>query len=342
MRRVLKIVGLIVLFGVTFAAGFVRLPYYAVEPGPAREVDPLISVQDHPRYASAGKLIMTTVRWYQLTAVQAVRAWIDSAQRVVPEEELYPPGEDPTTERQRATSQMDTSKIDATSVVLSELAGYPKQHAKGALIESTIEGCPAFQRLFAGDLILSIEGTDIRSAPQASRVIDRVPVDEPLSFSVEAAGETHDLELTRARCDPRVDEPILGIHLVQPFPFPVEISSGDVGGPSAGLMFALGLYDTLTPGDLTAGQTIAGTGAIDLQGRVFPIGGIRDKLVEAERVGADVFLVPSANMAELDGADTGDVRLVSVRSFDQALEELEASGGALNTSPTPSKTSAPS
>jgi PDZ domain-containing protein len=102
------------------------------------------------------------------------------------------------------------------------------------------------------------------------------------------------------------------------------MASGEVGGPSAGLMWALGLYELLDPGDLTAGRTIAGTGTIDLAGRVGPIGSIREKVIGAERAGADLFLVPVDNMPELEGVETGDMELVPVKTFDDALEALGA------------------
>jgi PDZ domain-containing protein len=336
MKRALGIGALVFLFAAAFLAVWFRLPYYAVQPGPAREVEPLISVEGHERFPSTGKLIMTTVSWYQVTALQALFAWADPAQSVVPDEDIYPPGETKSSEHQRAISQMDTSKILATSVVLEQLTDYPKEHGVGALIEATQEGCPAYQRLFAGDLVREIDGTRIRSSVQADRVIDRVPADDPLSFTVQAGGETHDIRLTRERCVDDVKRPVIGIALVEPFPFRVEISSGDIGGPSAGLMFALGLYDTISPGDLTGGRTIAGTGEIFPDGSVGPIGGIADKVIAAQRVGASVFLVPEDNMAELDGVDTGDMQLVSVRSFDQALSELQALGGTLDATPSPS------
>ena len=324
MKRPYRILALAALFVLAFGAAYVRLPFYAEGPGPAQEVQPMIDVGDQPRYDSSGKLIMTTVSWYPLTALQAVRAWLDPTLKVVGEDVIYPPGLDRDVEEQRSRSEMDQSKIDATMVVLSELEGYPKDHGEGALIQGTAPACPAFDRLFSGDLILAIDGKDIATKQQASRAIDSVPVDEPVTFTVEAAGETHDVEVTRAKCVDENPEPLLGISIVSAFPFPVEISSGDVGGPSAGLMFALGLYDILTPGDLTGGRTVAGTGAIYPDGTVAPIGGITDKVVAAERVGATVFLVPKDNMAELKGVDTGDLQLISVASFDDALEALQA------------------
>ena len=322
MKHPVRTVALVVLFAIVFFAAYVRLPYYAVGPGPAREVAPMIDVNDHPRYDSSGRLIMTTVSWSQVTALQALRAWVDPAQIVVKRDLLFQPGESAETEQRRAISQMDQSKIDATSVVLRELTEYPKHHADGALIEVTAEGCPAFGELYAGDLIRSIDGSEVTSAKEADKAIDAVPVDQPIAFTVQAAGQTHDVELTRERCVQGEKQPLVGISLVQPFPFPVEISSGDVGGPSAGLMFALGLYDTLTPEDLTGGRTIAGTGAIGLDGSVGPIGGITDKVVAAERAGASVFLVPEDNMGDLEGIDTGDMQLISVASFDDALNAL--------------------
>ena len=141
-------------------------------------------------------------------------------------------------------------------------------------------------------------------------------------------GDTHEITITRERCLPDVADPRIGINLIDAFPIDVRIASGDVGGPSAGLMWSLGLFDLLTPGDMTAGLTIAGTGTIDTRGRVGPIGGIGDKVVAAQRAGATVFLVPADNMQELSGVDTGDMKLISVSTFQDALDALRGLGGA--------------
>jgi PDZ domain-containing protein len=116
--------------------------------------------------------------------------------------------------------------------------------------------------------------------------------------------------------------PYVGITMVEPFPFEIAISSGEVGGPSAGLMWAVGLYDLMTPGDLTRGRTIAGTGTIDLDGNVGPIDGIEDKVRAAMRAGASVFLAPAGNLRDLKGIDSGDLRVVPVSTFDGALQAL--------------------
>jgi PDZ domain-containing protein len=172
--------------------------------------------------------------------------------------------------------------------------------------------------------VVAIDGRRVDSTRAARRAIDRVPLDEPVAFRVRAGGEGHDIELLREPCAGS-EEPLVGITMVDAFPFRIEISSGDVGGPSGGLMFALGLYDALTPGDLTDGRTIAGTGTITPSGEVGGIGGIADKVIGADRADASVFLVPEQNMPELDDVDTGDMRLIPVATFDEAVEALRAS-----------------
>lgn len=322
MRGLARTASLIAVFGLAFVAGWIRLPYYAVGPGPAQDVAPLIDVEEVPRYDSRGELILTTIRWYQVTALQSLVAWIDDTQSVVGEDVIYPPGQDRELELERSISQMDQSKIDASVVVLEELFDYPREHGDGALIEATGEDCPAAGRLFVGDLVTAIDGQPVGSLAEAKRAIDDVPVQEPVAFRVRVGEEVHEVEITREPCNGR-RKPLVGIAMVDAFPFPIEIASGDIGGPSAGLMFALGLYDALTPGDLTGGRTIAGTGTIDLEGDVGGISGIVDKVIGAGRAGASMFLVPAENRAELRGVDTEGMRLITVETFQDAVEALE-------------------
>jgi PDZ domain-containing protein len=324
MRRPLRSAGYLLLVAAAVGVSWIRLPYFSFGPGPARDIGPLIHVADAPTYGSSGHLVMTTIQFDKLTALGALVTWIDPDRSVVAEDVVYPPGLSPTEEAQRAISQMDQSKIDAAVVALSEVADYPRAHGPGALVESVGPGCPADDRLFPGDLIVRIGGEDVDSRQEASRLIDAVPVGEPVEFRVEADGETHDVRLSRGSC-PGIDEPLIGILLVAAFPFEISIESAEVGGPSAGLMWALGLYDLLTPGDLTEGRTIAGTGAIDLEGNVGAIGGIVDKVDAAQEAGADILLVPQDNLVQLRDVDTGDLRLIPVSTFDEAVEALSSS-----------------
>ena len=324
MRKPLSWSAFALVAALAFAAVLVRLPYYSIGPGPAREVEPLIHVEGPERYPSAGRFVMTTIEYRQLTALGALLAWIDPDQRIVEESVLFPGGETHEEEQRRSISEMDQSKIDATSVALRELGIYPKRHGSGALIRGVVPGCSAEGELYPGDLIVSVNGEPIDDAPQAGRVIEAIPSGRALSFEVRPLGEStsEDVRLVRRPCGGE-DRPLVGVSMTDSFPYDISIESGDVGGPSAGLMWALGLYDLLTPGDLTGGRTIAGTGVISAGGRVGPIGGIEEKVVAADHVGADILVVPKGNIEAARGVDAPGARLVPVRSFDDALAFLE-------------------
>jgi Lon-like protease len=323
MKRPLKIAVFVLVAAVLLAAGWMRIPYYAMGPGPARDVTPLIEVSGHPTYPSSGHLFMTTVSFWQVTPLQALRAWIDPNLALVQQDTLYPPGTSQVEDVRQGISQMDQSKIDATYVVLSRLTGYPRDHASGALVEQVYPGCPAEGQLYSGDLIISVDGRPASSGASLIKLLASHPADAPLTFQIQAAGKQQSITVTRKPCAGS-KRPLVGIHPINPFPFTVSISSGDIGGPSAGLMYSLALYDLLTPGDLTRGRNIAGTGTMDLSGKVGAIGGIRDKVVAAERVGATIFLAPSDNRADLAGLDTGSMKVIYVSTFDEALQALRA------------------
>ena len=305
---------------IALLAAWIPLPRYSVGPGPASEVVPLISVRGRPTYDS-GTLISTTVSYEQLTGILAVLAWIDPDKRVVGQDDVYPGGGPVALEQERSLSQMDTSKIAATSAVLSTLTRYPGVHGEGALVETVFPECPAEGKLFVGDLIESIDGTPIDDVEDASEAIAAAAPGDPVTFHVSAGGSEHDVILARGRC-PDSDRPLLGINLVNDFPFDVEIASGDVGGPSAGLMWGLGLYDLLTPGDLTDGRLVAGTGEMLADGTVGSIGEVADKVVAARNAGAEVFVLPEDNLEEAETADRGDMELIPVGSFAEALTEF--------------------
>ncbi|MGZ8567542.1 MAG: YlbL family protein, partial [Actinomycetota bacterium] len=279
---------------------WVQIPYYAQGPGPAREVTPLIRFDDRERYDPAGALLWTTVRTEPLTPFGAFLAWLDPDEVVVAEDVVYPPDVPREVESRRSISQMDTSKIDATALVLGLLEDYPSQHGRGALVNATAPGCPADGELFPGDVILSIDGQPVSSQDDASTTLDGIGPRQELTFIVDVNGEREEARFVREPCGDD-GERLVGVVLQDVFPFEVTIETKDVGGPSAGLMWAVGLYELLTPGDLTAGRRIAGTGEIGQDGTVWPIGGIRDKVIAAERSGATLFLAPADNMPELEG-----------------------------------------
>jgi PDZ domain-containing protein len=305
----------------------VSLPYFAEGPGPAREVTPLIHVQGHQVFASDGRFILTAVNVLHVNVFQFIGAWLDPTRDLVPESFFIAPGETEQQADQRATSQMDQSKIDASIVVLSKLAGYPEEHRPGVLVEAVGLDCAATGHLFAGDLLRSINGTRITTETQFSRLLRRLPPSDPLRIEGTAGGQPFTVSLSRRPCD-GVKRPILGILAVDNFPFPVTISVSDIGGPSAGLMWALGLYDLLTPGDLTGGRTVAGTGEMFPDGTVGPIGGVENKVAAAKGAGAEVFLVPAGENYRDSRAVAGDLTLVPVHTFADALRYLQGRQGS--------------
>ena len=313
---------LILLGAVLFTGTCVRLPLFAEGPGPVRDVLPAISISGHERYGSSGRIILTTVAVTtdRLTPFQFVHAWLDPDQNVVPEREILAPGESPEEEARRARSSMDASKVAAAFVVMSKLTSYPRRHGSGALIEEVVSGCPAEGNLFPGDVVTRIDGREIRDLKDASSALDRAPGGTPLSFEVTAGGRVEQVEITKRACAGS-EEPLVGVSMVGNFPFGISFKSGEVSGPSAGLMWALGLYDLLTPRDLTAGRVVAGTGSISPDGEVAPIAGVGEKVLAATRAGADVFLIPEANLDEAR-AEAGELELIPVRTFDDAIEKL--------------------
>ncbi|HZD80571.1 MAG TPA: S16 family serine protease [Actinomycetota bacterium] len=324
MRSYRRLALILVPLILVVAATTIWLPYYSLGPGPAREVEPLIHVVGHPTYGSQGRFVMTSVRFSKLTALGALVAWLDPNRSVVGRGTLYAPGETQQQEEVRSRSQMDQSKLAAAYVVLSRLTDYPKGHRPGALVIGTAPGCPADGHLFPGDLITRIDGSRVSGRAQASRIIDRAASGSSLSFDVRAGGQREHVDLVRAPCGGQTD-PVVGVVLIPNFPFRVTIESGEIGGPSAGLMWALGLYDLLTPGDLTGGRMIAGTGEIGLDGSVHPISGIGDKIVAAARAGAQVFLLPEGNAKEAGAAGDHGMTLVTVGTFQDALDFLQGS-----------------
>lgn len=321
MRRRKGVVLFVTIGVVAGLAITVYLPWYAVGPGPARAVQPLIRFEDRTRYESQGNFVMTSVRYTRLTGFDMLLAWLDPDRAVVARSVLYPDGENAQVQHERSISQMDSSKLDASAVVLRTLEGYPKDHGDGVLVESVVSGCAADGELFPGDRILSIDGEPVDGYRDASRAIEAAPSGSTLTFDLSVDGDPETVDLVREPCGDSED-PLVGVRLINSFPFDVSISSGEIGGPSAGLMWALGLYDLLTTGDLTDGRTIAGTGQIALDGTVIPIAGIEGKLSAAADAGASVFLVPEGNMQAARASGGHGLELVPVATFDDALAYL--------------------
>ena len=331
-RRVLTLLlsGLVAV-ALVLVATVVRVPYVALAPGPTYNTlgaddtgKPVISVVGHPTYADTGHLNMTTISVVMpLTLVQAMRGWLRNDYAVVPRDVVYPPDQSTDQVRKQDAADFKASQQSATTAALRYLGFKGVVHVVVADVQNK---APAAGLVRSGDEIVRVDGHAVPDAKGLRALIGARHPGDPVRLGLVRGGSTVDVTVTTASTKDKdgTVRPIIGVTTSERTEFPVKvtISLGDIGGPSAGLMFALGIIDELQPGSLTGGRFIAGTGTIDDDGTVGPIGGIQEKLIGARRKGATVFLVPAANCAEALTSPPSGLRLVKVSSLTGALSEL--------------------
>jgi PDZ domain-containing protein len=251
-----------------------------------------------------------------------MKGWLDDEVAVVPREVLYP--QDQTTEQiqQRNTETMQLSQDSATTAALREL-GIPI--ATEVVVRAVTEGAPAAGRLESGDVLTSVEGKKVTKASELRAAIGARPAGAVVKIGYIRDGEPGTVDITTARASDTEARAVIGVEPGEQadYPFDVQIQLKDVGGPSAGLMFALGIIDKLDEPPLTGGAYVAGTGEISPEGVVGPIGGIAQKLLGARRKGATLFLTPAANCAEAAAARPDGLTLAKVATLDDALTALQ-------------------
>ena len=330
----LSIAGLATLVAIAVAV-LVPVPYVILRPGPTLNTlgkdssgKPLITIVGHPTYPTTGNLNMVTVSYQggpgvNLNVFQALRAWLDPSEAVVPESELFPPGQTAEQTQQQDTAQMASSQQTATAAALSTLhIAYQTQ----VEVVQTVPGTPASAALKPGDVIVAVNGKPVTGQAELSLLITSSPPGSVLHLTVLRAGKTLQIPVRTVATKDSGGTPIIGVQVQEQykFPFIVHISVGDIGGPSAGMMFALGIIDKLTRVNLTGGKFIAGTGEITSSGLVQPIGGIQQKMVAARNAGATVFLAPAGNCSDTAGAVPAGLRVVRVSTLPQAVSDLQA------------------
>jgi Lon-like protease len=310
----------------------IPVPYVILGPGPTLYTlgkdssgQPIIVISGHASYPSAGHLNMVTVSYQggpgsNVNIFTALTAWLNPDEAVVPESELFPPGQTQQQTQQQDTQEMTSSQQSATAAALTELhIPYQTQVA----VAQTVPGYPASRALRAGDVITAVDGKPVTSTSDLSTLIYAHPAGSTLTVTILRGGKTQQVQVgTRLSGG----HPVMGVEVAEQykFPFDVTISVGDIGGPSAGLMFALGIIDKLTPMNLNGGKFIAGTGEIEANGNVDPIGGIQQKMIGARQAGATIFLTPASNCPDTKGAVPAGLQLVKVSTLSQAVNDLEA------------------
>ena len=310
------------------------LPFVTYAPGLTINVlgdsggKPIISVQGHRAYHDDGQLRMTTVsvtqRDAKLDLWTLMYTWgIARDDAIYPFSVQYGGSGTQQQDAQEGQVEMIRSQDSAIASALREL-GYEVHPALEVL--AVTPGMPSEGKLKPRDVVRRFDGKPVTAATQLAKLIAAVPAGKAVPITVERKGRTLTRQVTPVDKDGhRLIGVTLGIGYT--FPFKVSVNISDViGGPSAGLMFALSIYDTLTPGSLTSGGTVAGTGTIDGAGHVGEIGGIQQKIAGAREAGAQLFLVPPANCPDAMTADHGSMRLAKAATLKDAISELEAWG----------------
>ncbi len=315
------IVILAILIGV---GASVTLPYYSFSPGPAYEIDDLVTVANPDPID--GEFYMLTISLSPVSAIEYGLAQFDRSVDIIPRESVRPVGQTDEQYRARNRQSMEESKTNSVFVALNYLGYDVTVTGDGVLVAGLTEGSPVEGILMPDDVIVSIDGTPVTTASDLTALISQRSVGDEVVLDVLRAGEPVSVTATLIQHVTDPDRPMVGFlattnNWAYTSPIDIEIDTTNVGGPSAGLMYTLTLIDLLSEDDLAAGRVIAGTGTIDLDGNVGPIGGIRQKVVAAEATGADVMLVPADNWDELEGFDVG-IELVRVETYLDALAYL--------------------
>jgi Lon-like protease len=332
-RRVQTMVVAAVLgLGLAVAGLALPVPFVTLVPGPVTDTlgtvggRPLIQIKGTRTYPTSGKLELTTVEEHpKLNLVTAVRDWFATDSAVIPRELLQPPGTTQQQVQQQNTQEMLDSQDAATAAAMAQLK--IKSSARYVVIGALSSGSPSAGKLAVGDRVVAIAGVPVTTSDQLRSLIGRVRPGQPVAVTYQrGSAPRRTVSIVTVPSPTDRATPIIGVVPTQKstYPFTVTIGLKDVGGPSAGLMFAVGIVDRLTPGDLAGGRIIAGTGTIDQNGVVGPIGGIQQKLRGARESGAVVFLVPSGNCAEALQATPKGLRLVKIDSLSGALSALTA------------------
>jgi PDZ domain-containing protein len=306
------------------------VPYVILGPGPTLNTlgkdqsgKPLITITGHPVYPTSGHLNMVSITYdggpgHQFNVFTALRAWLNPHEAVVPQSEIFAPGQSQQQVTQQDQVQMTGSQQSATAAALHQQGIAYKTVAQVVTVKP---GLPAYGKLKPGDLITAVDGQPVTGTTRLTTLI-KAHAAQPITVTFRRGGTTMHTQLTAEQVGGR---PILGI-VVQDqyqFPFTVTIQIGQIGGPSAGTMFALGIIDKISTDNLTGGKFIAGTGEISANGAVSPIGGIQQKMVAARDAGATVFLAPAANCSDTSGAVPAGLRVVKISTLNGAVTALQ-------------------
>ncbi len=312
----------VLLLAVGFAA---KVPYVELSPGPAintlgdSDKKAVLGITGAKTYPTDGRLDLTTVSLRdKLTLFEALSGWVSDRKAVIPREFVYPEDKSAKENEAETRAEMTDSQNSATTAALTELG------LARAKVASVVKGTGAAGKLQAGDVFVAVDGVPVSGPASLRAEVRKHRIGDVVTISYLRNGVPGAVEITTGPSRDKPAKAALGVDTALATNIKVDISLANIGGPSAGLMFALGIIDKLGQQSLTGGKHIAGTGTIEIDGKVGPIGGIAEKLLGARDVGATVFLVPDANCHEAKSHRPDGLTLVRVTTLKDALGGLAA------------------
>ena len=317
---------LVIFFIVLMPIGLVKTEYYFMSPGPPYQWE--IEYGNNENYSFDGNLYQLTVRRDEANIYVYLWSLLNSSYDLYPREVILPDGVTPQELSEISIQNMRTSENVAIAVALKNIGYEIESKGDGVAVVGLLEDSPVKDKLKKGDLINSINNTDIFSATEFISTLRTYSIGETVSIGllreIDGIKEQIYIKTTLIEHVEYEGEPMVGFLATTvnerfDFPFEIDIKTGNVGGPSAGLMMALNVYNNLIPEDITNSKIIAGTGTIEIDGSVGPVGGIKQKIIAAKRAGAELILVPVANFEEAQPFETDKTAIVAVDSFDEAL-----------------------
>lgn len=346
LRRAMTLVAaLVLLAGLGYGSLLLPMPYLVAAPGVTLNTlgeqeggEPIIGIEGADDYEHDGSLSMVTVQYaggpdHRLNLFTLVTAWLSPSQAVLPEELLFPAGRSQEEVAERQTVQMNDSQTDATAAALNQLN---IDYEAIPLVAEAVEDMPAEGVVESGDRVLAVDGEPVPTGTSgddkeqlvgSAFVVEHVGdrgVGEPVELLLERDGEEVEVEIETVEGESGAAA--VGILIADDMDFPVDIdiSVGEIGGPSAGMMFALGIIDRLSEESITGGAQVAGSGTITSDGRVGGISGIPQKMVSAQRDGAEYFFVAAESCSQVaQSAAYGELDVVRVETLTDAMGALE-------------------
>src|SRR5699024_7223264 len=310
------------------------LPYYIYSPGSADALDDIVFVEDG--YASEGDMHLVTISSRPATAMQIVLSWFDDFSELVPKENVIPEGMDDKSYRKYQLQLMDTSQHSSVVVGYEAAGAEVDFENNGIIVINVVEDMPAEGKLEIGDRVIQVDDVPIKESQNLIDYVGSRDDGERITVTLERDGEEVEEEIDVQAFPDEPDRKGIGIQLMNDTEVivdpPVDFDSKGIGGPSAGLMFALEMFDQLTEEDWTRGYTIVGTGEIDFEGNVHRIGGVDKKVVAADRAGAKVFFAPNEGGREGSNYEEAkeaaekigtDMDIIPVDNFEDALDYLK-------------------